>query len=146
LHRYNRRVSIKIMTPNLSDVRLSGMITGNVSGFEEDELYVRLDGATELELDVDVYSLDIRLSGAAELDITGAGKEINANISTASFLNTYNYMAEDVTLKASGASKARIYASEKLKIEASLVSEVKYRGGAKVSLVKSSSFSNIKED
>ena len=55
-------------------------------------------------------------------------------------------MAEDVTLKSSGASKARVYASENLKIDASLVSEVKYRGGAKVSKVKSSSFSNVKED
>jgi phage shock protein PspC (stress-responsive transcriptional regulator) len=146
LHRYNRKVTVKIMCPNLSDVRLLGAISGNISGFEEDELYIRLDGASELDLDVDVYSLDVRLSGAAQLDITGSGKEVNANISTASFLNTYNYMAEDVTLKASGASKARVYATEELRIEASLVSEVKYRGGAKVTKVKSSSFSNIKED
>ena len=53
---------------------------------------------------------------------------------------------EIVKLKASGASKARVYASEELMIDASLVSEVKYRGGAKVSTVKSSSFSNVKED
>jgi phage shock protein PspC (stress-responsive transcriptional regulator) len=145
-NRYNRKVTVKIMCPNLSDARLLGAISGNISGFEEDELYIRLDGASELDLDVDVYALDVRLSGAAELDITGSGKEVNANISTASFLNTYNYMAENVTLKASGASKARIYASEELKIDASLVSEVKYRGGAKVSKVKSSSFSNVRED
>ena len=62
-------------------------------------MYIRLDGASELDLNVDVYSLDVRLSGAAQLDITGTGKELNANISTASFLNTYNYMVEDVTLK-----------------------------------------------
>ena len=146
LHRYNRKVTIKIMCPNLSDVRLLGAVTGNISGFEEDELYIRLDGTSEVELDVDVYSLDVKLSGAAELDITGTGRKLNANISTASFLNTYNYMAEIVSLKASGASKARIYATEELEIEASLVSEVKYRGGAKVSKVKSSSFSNVRED
>ena len=146
LHRYNRKVTVKIMSPSLSDVRLIGAVAGSMSGFEEDEMYIRLDGASELDLDVDVYSLDVRLSGAAELDITGTGKELNATISTASYLNTYNYMVEDVTLKASGASKARVYASEELRIEASLVSEVKYRGGAKVSKVKSSSFSNVKED
>jgi hypothetical protein len=146
LHRYNKKVKVKIICPRLSDVRLLGAISGNISGFEEDELYIRLDGASELELDADVYSLDVKLSGAAELDITGTGKELNANISTASFLNTYNYKVENVTLKASGASKARIFASESLNIDASLVSEVKYRGGAKVSKVKSSSFSNVKED
>jgi phage shock protein PspC (stress-responsive transcriptional regulator) len=146
IHRYNRKADVKIMCPNIADLRLLGAISGHISGFEEDELYIKLDGASEVELDADVYSLDVRLSGAAELDITGSGKEMNAIISTASFLNTYNYLAENVTLKASGASKARIYASEKLNINASLVSEVKYRGGAKVSKVKSSSFSNVKED
>ena len=146
LHRYNRKVQVKIICPRLSDIRLHGSIAGNISGFEEDELYIRLDGASELNLDADIYALDIRLSGAAELEVVGTGKEIKANISTASFLNTYNFKAEEVTLKASGASKARIYASEKLKIDASLVSEVKYRGGAEVTSVKSTSFSNVKED
>ncbi|MEN8247464.1 MAG: PspC domain-containing protein [Bacteroidota bacterium] len=146
LHRYNRRIDVKIICPNLKDVRLLDAVTGHISGFEEEELYIRLDGASDIKLDADIYSLDIRLSGASQLNVTGSGKEINANISTASYLNTYNYDAEIVKLKASGASKARVYASEELKIDASLVSEVKYRGGAKVSTVKSSSFSNVKED
>jgi phage shock protein PspC (stress-responsive transcriptional regulator) len=146
IHRYNRKVLVKIMCPNLNDVRLLGSISGDVSGFEEDEMYIKLDGASEIDLDADVYSLDVKLSGAAELNITGTGKELNAEISTASFLNTYNFLSENVKLKASGAAKARIYASEELKIEASLISEVKYRGGARVSTVKSSAFSKVKED
>jgi phage shock protein PspC (stress-responsive transcriptional regulator) len=146
VHRYNRKVTVKIMCPNLSDIHLLGSVSGNISGFEEEAMYVKLDGASEIDLDADVYSLDVKLSGAAELNITGTGKELNADISTASFLNTYSYLSENVTLKASGASKARIYASEELKIEASLISEVKYRGGAKVSTVKSSAFSKVKED
>ena len=146
IHRYNRKIEVKIICPNIEDLRISGSTIGTVSGFEEDELYVRLTGASEIDLDADIYSLDVRLSGASQLDITGQGNGFTANLSTASFLNSYNYKAEDVSIKASGASKARVYASEKLNIEASLVSEVKYRGGAKVSKVKSSSFSNVKED
>ena len=80
------------------------------------------------------------------LELTGSGKEMDVNISTASALNSYNYSAEDVTLKASGAAAAKVYATETLTIDASLVSDVKYRGGAKVSKVKSSSFSSVRED
>ncbi len=146
LHRYNRKVTVRIVCPSLESLRLLEATTGSVSGFEEDELFVKIDGASELDLDVDVYSIDIKLSGAAQLNLTGKGKEVNVNMSTASYLNAYNYMAENVTIKASGASKARVYATDNLSINASLVSEVKYRGGAKVNKIKSSAFSNVKED
>jgi hypothetical protein len=146
LNRYSRKVNVKIITPNLKDLRLGGSASGDVSGFEEEDLYVRLDGATELNLDVDVYALDLRLSGAASLDLTGTGNEMNADVSSASSLSSYNYLVKHVKLKASTAAQAKVYASETLEINAGLVSDVKYRGGAKVTKVKSSTFSNIRED
>lgn len=146
LQRYNRKVKVKIMIPNLKDLRLGGSADGDVSGFEEDELYIRLDDAASLDMDADIYSLDVRLAGASSLELTGAGKEIDANVSTASSFNSYNFSAENVTLKASGAAEAKVYATETLTIDASLVSDVRYRGGAKVSKVKSSSFSSVREE
>lgn len=146
IHRYNRKVKVKIVTPSVNDLRLSGSAVGEASGFEEDDLYIRLDEAASLDLDADVYSLEIRLAGASKLDLTGAGKEMDVTVSTAAAINSYNFSAEDVTLKASGAAEAKVYATETLTIDASLVSDVKYRGGAKVSKVKSSSFSSVRED
>ena len=43
-------------------------------------------------------------------------------------------------------TEAKVFATETLSIDASLVSDVRYRGGAKVSKVKSSSFSSVRED
>ena len=65
------------------------------------------------------------------LDLTGTGYEMNADVSSASALNSYNYEAEHVKLKASTAAQAKVFASETLEINAGLVSDVKYRGGAK---------------
>jgi len=146
LHRYNRRVDVRIICPSIEELHLLEATTGSINGFEEDELYIKLDGASDMEIDVDVYAIDIKLSGAAQLSLTGKGKEVNIIMSTASYLNSYSYKAENVTIKASGASKARVYATDNLSIDASLVSEVKYRGGAKVSKTKSSKFSNVRED
>ena len=146
LNRYNRKIEVKIITPSLRDIRLNGTATAAVSGFEEDDLYVRLDGASELDLDADVYSIDLRVTGASQLNLTGKGRKLNADVSTAASLNTYDFEAEMVKLKASGASEAKVFASETLEINASLISDVKYRGGAEVTKVKASSFSNVRED
>lgn len=146
IHRYNNKLEVKIVCPHLSDVRFSEAVKGDVSGFEEEELLVKLDGASEANMDMDIYYLEVKLSGASKLDLTGKGKELSARVTTASLLNSYNYQVENVKLKTSGAAKARVYASEDLTIEASLISDVKYRGGAKVTKVKSSAFSRVQED
>jgi hypothetical protein len=93
-----------------------------------------------------VYSIDLRVTGASQLNLTGKGHEVNAEVSTAASLDTYDFEAEIVKLKASGAATVKVYASETLQINASLVSDVKYRGGAEVTKVKASSFSNVRED
>ena len=144
-HRYNRRMSIKIICPDLKEVRLRGAATASIRGFEEDEVYVKLTGATELVLDADIHTLDVDLSGASRLDLIGKGEELIADLSTASYMDSYGFKVKNARVKASGASKAKVYASEILDIKASLISEIKYRGGARVISDKSSSMSNIVE-
>ena len=146
IHQYNRKVKVKIITPHLNDVRLLSATSGDINGFEEDELYIRLDGAANVDFDGDIHSLEVKLSGASQLYLTGTGVNLTADVATASFLGAYSFIAKNIDLQASGAAKARVYATEKLTIDASLVSDVKYRGGAKVTKVKSSAFSNVQEE
>ena len=144
-HGYNQRMSVKIICPNLDQIRLRGATTASIRGFEEDEMYVKLTGATELILDADINSLDVELSGASRLDLVGRGADLNAELSTASYMDSYGFKVKNAKVKASGASKVKVYASEILDIKASLISEVKYRGEARVISDKSSSMSNIVE-
>ena len=144
-HSYNQRMSVKIICPNLEQIRLKGATTASIRGFEEDEIYVKLTGATELILDADINSLDVDLSGASRLDLVGRGTDLNADLSTASYMDSYGFKVKNAKVKASGASKVKVYASEILDIKASLISEIKYRGEAKVISDKSSSMSNIVE-
>ncbi len=146
LHPYNRKVKVKIIMPHLTDVRLLSATTGSISGFEEDKLNIRLDGASNVDFDGDIHTLGIKLSGASQLYLTGTGVTLTADVATASLLAAYNFIAKNIDLQTSGAAKARVYATETLTIDASLVSDVKYRGGANVTRIKSTSFSHVKED
>ena len=138
-HRYNRRLEIKMICPNINEISLRGSTMARVRGFDEDNMDVVLKGATELILDADIEHINIDLSGASRLDLVGRGSEIDAELTTASYLDSYGFQAEYGKVRASGASKVKIYASERLEIDASLISEVQYRGGAEVIKNKSSS-------
>ena len=140
-HRYNRRLEIKMICPNINEISLRGSTMARVRGFDEDNMDVVLKGATELILDADIEHINIDLSGASRLDLVGRGSEIDAELTTASYLDSYGFQAEYGKVRASGASKVKIYASERLEIDASLISEVQYRGGAEVIKNKSSSSS-----
>jgi phage shock protein PspC (stress-responsive transcriptional regulator) len=144
-HRYNRRMNVKIICPELKEIRLKGAATGSILGFEEDEVYVKLTGAAELILDADIHFLDVDLSGASRLDLVGRGEKLTVDLSTASYLDSYGFKVKNARIKASGASKAKVYASEILDIKASLISKIKYRGGAEVISDRTSSMSTIEE-
>lgn len=146
LHQFNRRVVVKIITPKLSKIRLRGATKGDVSGFEADEMTVDLAGAVDATVDADIYTMTVEMKGASKLELVGSGNELDADVSTASYLSAYSYKVKDATIRATGVSKAQVYASNTLNIHASLVSEVEYRGGAEVNISDTSSLSHIEKD
>ena len=144
-HRYNRLLEVKMICPSLNQIDLRGSATGRVRGFEEAKMDVALKGATELILDSEINQINIDLSGASRLDLVGSGSEINAELTTASYLDSFGFKAENGKVRASGASKVKIFASEELEIKASLISEVQYRGGATIIMDESSSKRNVEQ-
>jgi phage shock protein PspC (stress-responsive transcriptional regulator) len=124
LHRNDRRMSVKIICPNLNNIQLKGSSNGSIRGFEEESMFIKLTGAAELILDADIDEVAVELSGASRLDLVGVGNDLMAQLSTASYLDSYGFKVENAEIKASGASKVKVYASELLEIKASLISEV----------------------
>ena len=130
--RYQNRIKIIIGLPALKSLELSGAIKAYAKGFEEEHVKIELNGASEADIDMDVYEIDIDLSGASRLTITGSGHEMTASLSAASQLDAYDFRVDDARIDASVASSAKVYVTKNLDIHASIISDVKYRGGAKV--------------
>jgi hypothetical protein len=126
------RTKVIIGMPELSKLELNGATKAWVRGFDEDRISFELNGASEADVDIDSYEVNIDLSGASKLTIAGTGHELEADLSAASSLDAYDYRVDDARIEASVASSAKVYVRETLEINASMASDIKYRGGAKV--------------
>jgi phage shock protein PspC (stress-responsive transcriptional regulator) len=126
------RTKITIGMPELSKLEMNGASKAWVRGFDEDRVSLELNGASEADVDIDSYEVNVDLSGASKLTISGTGHELEANLSAASSLDAYEYRVNDARIDASVASSAKVYVRENLEINASMASDIKYRGGAKV--------------
>ena len=130
--RYQNRIKIIIGLPALKSLELRGAIKAFAKGFDEERVKIILKGASEADIDMDAYEIDIDLAGASRLTITGSGHEMTARLSAASMLDAYDFRVDDARIDASVASSAKVYVTKNLDIYASIISDVKYRGGAKV--------------
>ncbi len=127
------RMDIAIEMPNLKAVDFSGATTSNVKGFDNlSELQINLSGASKATFLTNAKTYDIDLSGASDLDLEGKSQKIYAELSGASTLYAFSTEVNEASLNLSGASSGRVNVAQQLKVRASGASKVRYRGTAKV--------------
>jgi phage shock protein PspC (stress-responsive transcriptional regulator) len=137
--RHYKSTKIVIALPSIRTLELTGASRAYVKGFDEQRVTFELKGASEADIDMDAYETIVDLSGASKLEISGTGHEMTADLSAASSMDAYQFRVNDATINASVASSAKVYVKENLDINASIASDIKYRGGAKVKTNRSRS-------
>jgi hypothetical protein len=124
------QTSFVITMPTLRGVEFSGASRSTITGFSNlSDLYITLSGASESQFLGLANRLVVDLSGASNLHLTGSGTALAAELSGASLLQGFGYPVNDMTVHASGASKANVSAANTLDVDASGASVVRYRGG-----------------
>ncbi len=103
-----------------------------------------LSGGSVGQVNLEADDLNIVLSGASNLTLTGEGLKITSEISGASTLNAFNFDVSEVKLNASGASKAHVFANDQLDVNASGASVVYYKGNPTISSSVSGASSVVK--
>ncbi|QMU27917.1 PspC domain-containing protein [Adhaeribacter radiodurans] len=121
-------VLIEITLPTLERVDLSGAVKSEISGFEEDKCRISQSGAVQTSVALNTDELELDLSGAARTTLTGKTNDLRISASGACNVQATNFKAKTADLDLSGASKANIYVTEKLKAGASGVSHISYSG------------------
>lgn len=129
-NRNRKSVKIRISTPSLENISLEGASKVYIAGFNAPKLEIELKGASYCSVDSDFEDIEAKVSGASELVLKGEGQELSLDISGASEVNAYNYQTKFAEVNANGLSEAQLYVTDQITLNASLVSEVKYRGGA----------------
>ncbi len=141
-----KRIDIVISMPTLRGLDLSGASTSKISGFENlSDLDLDISGASNSTIDLKANNIKLDISGASTVILVGSGTSISGEISGATSFRAYDYVVKQVNLDVSGASTAKIYATERINVEASGASSIRYKGTASVRS-NTSGASSIKGD
>jgi len=125
-------MEVLITMPEISGVYFHGASISSIRGFSNENFHIELSGASQSKIDIVTEKLEIEMSGASELTLSGSGNELDAEVSGASELKAYKFKVKNAWLQASGASDVRAYVTEKVTIETSGMSDVKFKGNPKV--------------
>jgi phage shock protein PspC (stress-responsive transcriptional regulator) len=125
-------MKINIIMPELRELDVTGAGKLKFRGFDENEMDIKLMGAIVGEGDINATTLNVELTGASSLDLSGNGKFMDAEIVGASSLRAYGYEVKDCTVKAHGASIAKVNVTNKLEIDKGIASSVSHRGDPEV--------------
>lgn len=126
-------MDVLIEMPSIKSLDASSSSKVNIEDFPKQELLkFDLSGASKLEVNVAFESIKGDLSGASNVNFQENCDFIDLDISGASTFYGFPANAKEAYLNLSGASKAEISVSDKLVVDASGASTVRYRGKPEV--------------
>ena len=121
-----------ILMPYLHELELKGASKVYIDDLRQRDLRLELDGASFLKANVNIDNLEIDASGASEIELEGSGMELMADIRGASQLEAYDYEVKRATIEAGGAAGAQAFVTDEIIMDESFISNIKFRGGAKI--------------
>jgi len=122
-------MTIYLTFKTLDNIEFSGAVEVKAENpLTFNELEMDVSGAVEINMEMKAEKYTAEFSGASEITFTGSCKSGNIEISGASEFKAEGLQFEDLTLDLSGASEAKVFSTNKLRIDASGASEVRYKG------------------
>lgn len=92
---------------------------------------------------LDVEKLDIVLSGASDMNVSGKASRIKMELSGASDFKGFDFKTDVCDVDASGASDVKVTVNKELNAKASGASDVKFKGDGEVKTKKTSGAASV---
>lgn len=140
----NASIEATIITPVVNSIDLSGAVSlsaGNT--IESPSLKVKMSGATSATMEVQTAMLESNISGASNLNISGRAAKHRAVASGASQIRAKNLETESTKVNVSGASHARINATESIDANASGTSRIVFANEPENVKVRTSGMASV---
>ena len=110
-----------------------------------DQFKLELSGANNSKLNISAKSLDIETSGASNATLSGQADKLTISSSGASNVKAYDLKAGEVNAESSGVSNIYVSAEDTLEVNASGLSNINYKGNAKIVTREVSKMANVKK-
>ena len=141
-----RKIRAYVSAKSLRLVSASGACDVMVNGeLKNDELVIKLSGASDFKGAVRSQNLKIDLSGASDIVIKGSAVNLSIDASGASHFKGYELSTDNCRVDASGATDIKITVNKVLNAEASGATNIDYMGTGMIGDLKTSGASNIRK-
>lgn len=136
LRELKRKNTIKVLItlPELRAIKGDGTAQFTINDFDAKELKVELSGTSRVDMEVEVESLDLDLTGLTKVTMSGQAEYCDMRLTGAAAVRAYDFSMAVGNVSAQGGASARVRVTDKLYVEASGMSNVKYRGEAEVTV------------
>lgn len=143
----NRKLRAYISAKNLNAISAGGASNIKIEGgLSAAQLKLNFSGASDLKGKLNVTgALDVRLSGASDIEISGSATELSVDASGASDLKAFDFVVSNCKkIEASGASSVRISVNNEIS-EARLsgASSLTYKGNPSIKDIRTSGASSV---
>ncbi|MCZ6521205.1 MAG: DUF2807 domain-containing protein [Bacteroidetes bacterium] len=150
---YNRRninnsgrIHVYIEFRELEELDISG--ASNVEGetlIKAETLDLKVSGAGNTYLDLEVDRLTTDVSGAGNVELNGKAGSHNLKISGAGNFVAYGFKCDKLSIEANGAAHAKVYAVNEIEAYAKGASSIIYKGNPEKVMVNSSGAGDIRQ-
>jgi hypothetical protein len=137
-------VKVYVTGPSLQEITVTGASKVSIPDTLRTEiLEINATGASSVKGIVNTNSVTVSASGASVVELSGMTRSSQSTISGASTLKAYNLLSESTRITTSGASSAKVHASQKINADATGSSSVKFKGNPEDVSAEASTSSSI---
>ena len=144
----NQNVKLKVYVTykDLNSLEGSGATNFNADGqINADEFDLKLSGANNSKLNISTKNLKVETSGASNVTLSGQADHLTVKSSGASNIKAYDLKAGNVVVESSGVANIYVSAEDSLEVKASGLSNINYKGDAKLVTKEVSKMANVKK-
>ena len=139
------RIHVYIEFKDLEELDISG--ASNVEGetlIKAEILDLKVGGAGNTYLDLEVDRLTTDVSGAGNVELNGKARSHNVKISGAGNFRAYGFKCDKLLIESNGAAHVKVYAVNEIEAYAKGASSITYKGNPEKVMVNSSGAGDIK--
>lgn len=127
------KLQLNITFSTLDEIDIAGAVSlWCENQIEVPSLEIECSGAAELDLDLVAESLELEMSGGSETTLTGKVATVEADVSGAGEIDAYKMETQSFSLDVSGAGDAKVNVTKSLKVNISGAGSVRYKGNPEI--------------
>jgi len=143
MFRFNRP-KVRITMPVIKELRLTGAVAGEVSGFKSKEDFrLEMEGASKVSVNLQAGNTELYIRGACSVDAKGGAESLNIDVNGACKLEMKDFAVKNAAVRLNGASTCTVNVTGRLDARLGGVSNLFLVGEPTIGDIRSTGMAKI---